>query len=172
MGLSPPRSCYAAFPHVVQCGKCVGARGDIRAPVGAFEWQITRMAGRPVRKANGRSGTRQDGAGPKPGRNTSHTAANWKRVLTGLLRGASRGGPELELRIDPHNTEMQMNKNQIEGSIKKATGKIEQKVGEITGNTNQQVKGAVKQLEGNVQKGVGNVEQAARTSAKRTDAKS
>ncbi len=56
-----------------------------------------------------------------------------------------------------------MNKNQIEGSVKKVAGKIQQKVGEATGNTNQQVKGAEKRIEGAVQKGVGNVEQAVKT---------
>jgi uncharacterized protein YjbJ (UPF0337 family) len=53
-----------------------------------------------------------------------------------------------------------MNKNQIEGSVKDVTGKIQQKVGKATGNTSQQVKGVAKQIEGKVQKGVGNVEQA------------
>jgi uncharacterized protein YjbJ (UPF0337 family) len=59
-----------------------------------------------------------------------------------------------------------MNKNQIEGSVKDVAGKVQQKVGEITGNSKQQVKGAVKQVEGKVQKGVGDVEQAAHNSAK------
>jgi uncharacterized protein YjbJ (UPF0337 family) len=53
-----------------------------------------------------------------------------------------------------------MNKNQIEGSVKDFTGKVQQKVGRATGNTKQQVKGVAKQIEGKVQKGVGNVEQA------------
>jgi uncharacterized protein YjbJ (UPF0337 family) len=53
-----------------------------------------------------------------------------------------------------------MNKNQIKGSVKDVAGKVQQKVGRVTGNTNQQVKGAAKQIEGKVQKGVGDVEQA------------
>ena len=53
-----------------------------------------------------------------------------------------------------------MNKNQIEGSFKDVTGKVQQKVGQATGSTNQRVKGVAKQVEGKVQKGVGNVEQA------------
>jgi uncharacterized protein YjbJ (UPF0337 family) len=61
-----------------------------------------------------------------------------------------------------------MNKNQIEGSVKDVTGKVQQKVGEATGNTNQQVKGVAKRIEGKVQKGVGDVEQAADESAKRS----
>jgi uncharacterized protein YjbJ (UPF0337 family) len=59
-----------------------------------------------------------------------------------------------------------MNKNQIEGSVKDVTGKVQQKIGEATGNTNQQVKGVAKQIEGKVQKGVGDVEQAVDDSAK------
>ena len=61
-----------------------------------------------------------------------------------------------------------MNKNQIEGSLKDVTGKVQQKVGEVTGNTKQQVKGVAKQIEGKVQKGVGDVEQAVDNSAKRS----
>ena len=61
-----------------------------------------------------------------------------------------------------------MNKNQIEGSLKDVTGKVQQKVGEATGNTRQQVKGVAKQIEGKVQKGVGEVEQAVDNSAKRS----
>lgn len=52
-----------------------------------------------------------------------------------------------------------MNKNQIEGTIKKTTGKIQRKVGEVTGSSHQQVKGAAKQVEGGVQKSIGDAEQ-------------
>ena len=55
-----------------------------------------------------------------------------------------------------------MNKNQIEGNVKDVAGKVQQKVGEAIGNTNQQVKGVAKQIEGNVQKAVGDVEQSSR----------
>ena len=53
-----------------------------------------------------------------------------------------------------------MNKNQIEGSFKDVTGKVQQKVGQATGSTNQRVKGVARQIEGKVQKGVGHIEQA------------
>jgi uncharacterized protein YjbJ (UPF0337 family) len=53
-----------------------------------------------------------------------------------------------------------MNKNQIEGSVKDVTGKVQQKVGKATGNTSQQLKGVAKRIEGKVQKGVGNLVQA------------
>ncbi len=52
-----------------------------------------------------------------------------------------------------------MNKNQVEGSIKDVAGKVQQKVGEVTGSVNQQAKGLSRQVEGKVQKGVGDVEQ-------------
>ena len=64
-----------------------------------------------------------------------------------------------------------MNKNQVEGGVKDVAGKVQQKVGELTGNENQQVKGAVKQVEGKVQKGVGDVEQAVHDAAKAPAAK-
>jgi uncharacterized protein YjbJ (UPF0337 family) len=53
-----------------------------------------------------------------------------------------------------------MNRDQVKGTAKDVAGKIQQKVGQLTGNKTQQLKGVAKQVEGNVQKGVGNVEQA------------
>lgn len=53
-----------------------------------------------------------------------------------------------------------MNRDQVKGTTKNLAGKVQQKVGEMTGNTTQQAKGVEKQIEGKVQKGVGNVEQA------------
>lgn len=50
-----------------------------------------------------------------------------------------------------------MNKDQVKGSIKQATGKVQQKVGEAVGSEKQQVKGIAKQVEGTAQKAVGNV---------------
>lgn len=58
-----------------------------------------------------------------------------------------------------------MNKNQIEGSVKDLTGKVQQEVGKATGNTNQQVKGVAKQVEGKVQKRVGDIGQAIKKGA-------
>jgi len=56
-----------------------------------------------------------------------------------------------------------MNKNQIEGSLKDVTGKVQQRVGKAIGSANQQVKGVAKQIEGKIQKGVGGVEHALNT---------
>jgi uncharacterized protein YjbJ (UPF0337 family) len=53
-----------------------------------------------------------------------------------------------------------MNRNQVKGAAKDVAGKVQRKVGELTGNENQQAKGTAKQVEGKVQKGGGNVEQA------------
>ena len=53
-----------------------------------------------------------------------------------------------------------MNRDQIKGATKDTVGKVQRKVGELTGNENQQAKGTAKQVEGKIQKGVGNVEQA------------
>ena len=53
-----------------------------------------------------------------------------------------------------------MNRDQAKGAAKNVAGKVQQKVGELTGNKNQQAKGAAKQVEGKVQKGVGNIEQS------------
>ena len=61
-----------------------------------------------------------------------------------------------------------MNRDQVKGSVKDVAGKVQRKVGELTGNEKQQVKGAAKQVEGKVQKGVGNVEQALDKADKRT----
>ncbi len=53
-----------------------------------------------------------------------------------------------------------MNRDQVKGTAKDVAGKVQLKVGQLTGNKTQQLKGAAKQVEGNVQKGMGNVEEA------------
>lgn len=53
-----------------------------------------------------------------------------------------------------------MNRDQVEGSAKNIAGKVQRKVGELTGSKTQQAKGLAKQVEGKLQKGVGNVEEA------------
>ena len=54
-----------------------------------------------------------------------------------------------------------MNRNQVKGTMKDVAGKVQRKVGEVTGSSKQQVKGMARQAEGKLQKGLGNVEQAA-----------
>ena len=53
-----------------------------------------------------------------------------------------------------------MNRNQVQGTAKDVAGKLQRKVGEITGNKTQGVKGAGKQVEGKLHKGAGDAEQA------------
>ena len=60
-----------------------------------------------------------------------------------------------------------MNSNQVKGEAKDIAGKVQEKVGEVTGSTTQQVKGIAKQIEGKVQKGVGDVQQAAQDEARK-----
>ena len=60
-----------------------------------------------------------------------------------------------------------MNKDQAAGTAKDVAGKVQQKVGEAVGSTNQQAKGVAKQAEGQVQKGVGDAKEAAKDAVKR-----
>jgi len=57
-----------------------------------------------------------------------------------------------------------MNRDQVKGSIKDATGKVQEKAGKLTGSTGQQVKGLAKQAEGKAQKGVGDAKHATKNS--------
>lgn len=53
-----------------------------------------------------------------------------------------------------------MNRDQVKGTAKDVAGKVQRKMGEMTGNKNQQAKGAAKQVEGKLQKGAGDIEHA------------
>jgi uncharacterized protein YjbJ (UPF0337 family) len=66
----------------------------------------------------------------------------------------------------PAQPEIAMNKDQVKGAAKDIAGKVQRKVGEMTGNTSQQVKGGAKQVEGKLQKGAGDVQQAAENANK------
>jgi uncharacterized protein YjbJ (UPF0337 family) len=59
-----------------------------------------------------------------------------------------------------------MNSNQVKGTAKDVAGKIQEKVGDITGSADQQIKGSAKQVEGKLQKGVGDIQQAAKDGTK------
>jgi uncharacterized protein YjbJ (UPF0337 family) len=61
-----------------------------------------------------------------------------------------------------------MNRNQAKGSAKDIAGKIQRKVGEMTGNKTQQVKGGAKQVEGKLQKGAGDLEESNDRANRRT----
>jgi uncharacterized protein YjbJ (UPF0337 family) len=68
--------------------------------------------------------------------------------------------PEFPAGNSPHE-ETEMNRNQVKGAAKDVAGKVQEKVGRLTGSTSQQIKGASKQVEGKLQKGVGNAQQEA-----------
>lgn len=61
-----------------------------------------------------------------------------------------------------------MNTNQVNGTAKDVAGKVQEAVGEATGNVTQQVKGVAKQVEGKVQKGIGNAQEALRDADRKT----
>lgn len=53
-----------------------------------------------------------------------------------------------------------MNKDQVNGAIKDAAGKVQQQAGKMVGSTEQQAKGLAKQVEGKTQKGFGDAKEA------------
>jgi uncharacterized protein YjbJ (UPF0337 family) len=57
-----------------------------------------------------------------------------------------------------------MNKDRAEGKIKDVAGRVERQVGEWTGDTEAQVKGAAKQVEGKVQNAWGKAKDAVKES--------
>ena len=61
-----------------------------------------------------------------------------------------------------------MNRDQVKGKAKDIAGKVQQKVGKVTGSASQQVKGVGKQIEGKVQKGVGDASEALKESERKT----
>jgi uncharacterized protein YjbJ (UPF0337 family) len=58
-----------------------------------------------------------------------------------------------------------MNKDRAEGKIKDVAGRVERQVGEWTGDTEAQVKGAAKQVEGKVQNAWGKAKDAVKESS-------
>ena len=53
-----------------------------------------------------------------------------------------------------------MNKDQVQGALKNAAGKVQETAGKAVGSDKQELKGIQKQVEGRTQKAVGNVKQA------------
>ena len=53
-----------------------------------------------------------------------------------------------------------MDKEQIKGAAKKAEGKIQEKVGEVTNDKSTELKGEAKQVEGEARKKAGDVKDA------------
>jgi uncharacterized protein YjbJ (UPF0337 family) len=52
-----------------------------------------------------------------------------------------------------------MNKDQAKGAVKEATGKVQEKAGELIGSPRQQAKGLAKEVEGKAQKRVGDAKE-------------
>ncbi len=61
-----------------------------------------------------------------------------------------------------------MNRDQVKGTAKEIAGKVQRKVGQMTGSTSQQAKGAAKQVEGKLEKGAGNLQQSAEDADKKS----
>lgn len=62
-----------------------------------------------------------------------------------------------------------MNKDRVEGKVKDVAGRVERQVGEWTGDTEAQVKGAAKQVEGKVQNAWGKAKDAVKKSPETTE---
>ena len=61
-----------------------------------------------------------------------------------------------------------MNSDQVKGTAKDIAGKVQRKVGEVTGNTTEQVKGGAKQVEGKLQKGLGDAREAGKDAERKS----
>jgi len=59
-----------------------------------------------------------------------------------------------------------MDKDRVEGKAKDVAGRIERQVGEWTGDSETQAKGAAKQVEGKIQNAWGKVKDSAKDAAK------
>ena len=57
-----------------------------------------------------------------------------------------------------------MNESQVKGKAKDATGKAQEKVGELAGSEEQKAKGLKKQVEGSAQEAAGDVEELVKDS--------
>ncbi len=53
-----------------------------------------------------------------------------------------------------------MNSDQVKGALKDAAGKVQEKVGEVTGSREHEAKGIAKQVEGKTQKSIGDTKEA------------
>ena len=58
-----------------------------------------------------------------------------------------------------------MNKDQVKGTIKDISGKVQQEAGKLAGSPEQQVKGMQKQILGKAQKNLGDAKQAVKNVA-------
>ena len=61
---------------------------------------------------------------------------------------------------------MGINKDQVDGRVKEAAGKIQEVAGRATGSPTQEIKGTVKKTVGSAQAGFGDVKEDAKRDAK------
>jgi uncharacterized protein YjbJ (UPF0337 family) len=61
---------------------------------------------------------------------------------------------------------MGINKDQVDGRVKQATGKVQEVAGRVTGNPMQELKGKVKKTVGTAQAGLGDAVERDREDAK------
>ncbi|MDQ3186123.1 MAG: CsbD family protein [Pseudomonadota bacterium] len=59
-----------------------------------------------------------------------------------------------------------MNKDQVKGTAKDVSGKIQEETGKLVGSKEQEAKGLSKQVAGKAQKSVGNAKEATKDSTK------
>jgi uncharacterized protein YjbJ (UPF0337 family) len=81
--------------------------------------------------------------------------------------GQTKGEPALEV---PTISEVFMNKDRVEGKAKDIAGRAERQIGEWTGDSESQAKGAAKQVEGKVQNAWGKAKDAVNKSTDRAKA--
>jgi uncharacterized protein YjbJ (UPF0337 family) len=60
-----------------------------------------------------------------------------------------------------------MNKNQVNGTVKDLTGKVQEEAGKLVGNKEQQAKGLLKQVEGKSEKALGDVKEVVKDAARK-----
>ena len=62
---------------------------------------------------------------------------------------------------------MSPNKNQVQGVVKGAVGKVQEEAAKLVGNKEQQAKGVQKQVEGKAEKRLGDVKEVVKDAAKK-----
>lgn len=60
-----------------------------------------------------------------------------------------------------------MNKDQVKGTVKEVTGKVQEKVGDLVGSDKQRAKGLVKEVSGKAERKLGDAEEALKDAHRR-----
>ena len=61
-----------------------------------------------------------------------------------------------------------MNKNQVKGAVKEATGKVQEKFGELIGSNAQRAKGLVKEVAGKAERKLGDAQETLKDAQRKT----